>query len=148
MDNKCDLWKTIIRATKKDKWGMLLYSQWTVADRKRYNRKGSLAVRIECGDDIKDTYIGNEESAVKLAKAILEYYDVEKGNNMNELEKKSLDVILTCQDMELKIGAVDELKKELLNSINNKINNLERPLNQPSRKKYNYFNQIKSLLNK
>ena len=67
---------------------------------------------------------------------------------MNELEKKALDVILTCQDMELEIGAVDELKKGLLSSINNKINNLERPLNQPSRKKYNYFNQIKSLLNK
>jgi len=67
---------------------------------------------------------------------------------MNELEKKALDVILTCQDMELKIDAVDGLKKELLNSIDNKINNLERPLNQPSRKKYNYFNEIKSLLNK
>tara|TARA_R110002020_G_scaffold84105_1_gene208621 strand:+ start:131 stop:358 length:228 start_codon:yes stop_codon:yes gene_type:complete len=74
MNNKCDLWKPIVKATKKDKWGMLLYSQWTVADREKYNRKGTLAVRIECGDKTKDTYIGGKESAIKLAKAILEYY--------------------------------------------------------------------------
>jgi hypothetical protein len=75
MDNKCDLWQPIIKATKKDKWGMLLYSNWSVSDRKKYNKKGSLSVRIECGNDIKDTYIGNEESAVKLAKEILKYYN-------------------------------------------------------------------------
>ena len=72
--NKCDLWKPIRNATEKDRWGMTLYSDYTIADVKKYNRKGSLWIQGKCGDKLKDTYIGSKEVAVKLAKEILEYY--------------------------------------------------------------------------
>ena len=72
--NKCDLWKPIRNATEKDRWGMTLYSDYTIADVKKYNRKGSLWIQVKCGDKLKDTYIGSKDVAVKLAKEILEYY--------------------------------------------------------------------------
>tara|TARA_Y100000004_G_C8922192_1_gene415955 strand:+ start:673 stop:924 length:252 start_codon:yes stop_codon:yes gene_type:complete len=74
-NKKCALWEDIVSPKKNDGYRMTLYSNSTVADVKKYGSKGSVSIQTECNGKIEDKYIGNEESAVKLAKAILKYYN-------------------------------------------------------------------------
>ena len=74
-EDRCNLWKII---KKSSGFGMRLYSDYTIADVRKYNRKGSLFVQVEAGGQTKDTYLGSREVAVKLAREILAYYEEEK----------------------------------------------------------------------
>tara|TARA_R100001509_G_scaffold9319_1_gene5152 strand:- start:7 stop:342 length:336 start_codon:yes stop_codon:yes gene_type:complete len=56
-------------------------------------------------------YYKGKIAGLKQTLKLLKLNKMEKKTQKTELEKKSLDVIATCKDMELEIQAVNELEK-------------------------------------